>query len=58
MTFIDVKSKGAKKASNEFKNLNKNVNGLSSSVKKLAVVFGAGVPAVISSILSIVNLMK
>ena len=40
--FIDVKSKGAKKASNEFKNLNKNVNGLSSSVKKLAVVFGAG----------------
>ena len=39
---IDVKAKGVEQASGKFNNLNKNVNGLSSSVKKLAVVFGVG----------------
>ena len=36
------RQEGTEKVSNKFKGLKKDVNGLSSSVKRLAVVFGAG----------------
>ena len=40
--FINVKSKGAKKASNEIKGLTGNLNGMASAAKKAAIVFGVG----------------
>ena len=40
--FINVKSKGAKKASGEIKGLTGNLNGMASAAKKAAVIFGVG----------------
>ena len=40
--FINIRSKGAKKASNEVKGLTGNLNGMASAAKKAAIVFGVG----------------
>ena len=40
--FINVKSKGAKKASGEIRGLTGNLNGMASAAKKAAVIFGVG----------------
>ena len=40
--FINIRSKGAKKASGEIKGLTGNLNGMASAAKKAAVIFGVG----------------
>ena len=40
--FINIRSKGAKKASKDIKGLTGNLNGMASAAKKAAVVFGVG----------------
>mgnify|MGYP003148684130 CR=1 FL=1 len=40
--FINIRSKGAKKAGREIKGLTGNLNGMASAAKKAAVVFGVG----------------
>ena len=40
--FINIRSKGAKKASKDIKGLTGNINGMASAAKKAAIVFGVG----------------
>ena len=40
--FLNVKEKGSKKAGSNINKLKKDVNGLGSAAKKLALVFGVG----------------